>query len=339
VSTSSLIAGAGLTGGGALNSSTSVTFDVGAGTGILVAADSISFDTSLLSSYLTGSGTLNTVAVWNGGFTQRSGLIVDDGASLSATVPSVAGLGGAISLNAGESTAAAGGQFDITAGEGTVGGLIGLTAGSGIGGGGVGGDVKLTAGYGAAGSGYVRIGNPVNGSSGSLGMLNLTTDRNFFFPDVEGDIWVDTSGVNPGLSGIVSDPILVWSPANPGGGFKMFHQQGSSVLASMVLTGAGILDFTVAGAGPKFFRFNSTGSSKVIDVVGNANVSRINNMAVVDTGAPSGLQSLDIRIDKVLTVTGSTTLTGGTTGGTNTGDDTAAVSGSVLPIIFAHMGA
>ena len=43
-STSSLIAGAGLTGGGALNSSTSVTFDVGAGTGILVAADSIAVD-------------------------------------------------------------------------------------------------------------------------------------------------------------------------------------------------------------------------------------------------------------------------------------------------------
>jgi len=45
-STSELIAGAGLTGGGALNSSTSVTFDVGAGTGILVAANSVAVDTS-----------------------------------------------------------------------------------------------------------------------------------------------------------------------------------------------------------------------------------------------------------------------------------------------------
>ena len=65
-STSTLIAGAGLTGGGPLNSSTPVTLNVGAGTGILVAADSISFDTSVLSGYVTGSGTNQRLLKWNG---------------------------------------------------------------------------------------------------------------------------------------------------------------------------------------------------------------------------------------------------------------------------------
>lgn len=48
VSTSDITAGAGLTGGGALNSETSVTLNVGAGTGITVNADSISISSSYL---------------------------------------------------------------------------------------------------------------------------------------------------------------------------------------------------------------------------------------------------------------------------------------------------
>lgn len=75
-STSQLVAGAGLTGGGALNSATSVTFNVGQGTGILVTADAIAFDTSVLSSYVTGSGTTGRTPIWTGASALGDGKVV-----------------------------------------------------------------------------------------------------------------------------------------------------------------------------------------------------------------------------------------------------------------------
>jgi hypothetical protein len=65
-STADIIAGAGLTGGGPLNSSSAVTLSVGQGTGILVGANTISLDTSALSGYVTGSGTDQRLLKWSG---------------------------------------------------------------------------------------------------------------------------------------------------------------------------------------------------------------------------------------------------------------------------------
>ena len=61
VSTSTITAGAGLTGGGPLNSLTSVTLNAGAGTGITVAADSISISSSYLGANPTGTIGLTAV--------------------------------------------------------------------------------------------------------------------------------------------------------------------------------------------------------------------------------------------------------------------------------------
>ena len=65
-STATLVAGSGLSGGGPLNSGTDVTLNIGAGTGIIVGADSISFDTSVLASYVTGSGTSGRIPKFTG---------------------------------------------------------------------------------------------------------------------------------------------------------------------------------------------------------------------------------------------------------------------------------
>ena len=60
-STSTLVAGSGLSGGGPLNSGSDVTLDIGAGTGITVGADSISLSASYLGANPTGTVGLSVV--------------------------------------------------------------------------------------------------------------------------------------------------------------------------------------------------------------------------------------------------------------------------------------
>jgi len=187
-STSSLIAGAGLTGGGALNSSTDVTFNIGAGTGILVSSDSIAFDTSVLGGYVTGSGTSQRISKWTvTGSVLGDSRISDDGTSISMAGDYHSGVqdgqllieganvgtgqGGPVAFTGGNSTAnpGSGGEFIAQAGAGTTsggyvsidagdatvdgtGGAAQLTGGDGIGAGKTGGPVLIASGLGTGGA-------------------------------------------------------------------------------------------------------------------------------------------------------------------------------------------
>jgi len=159
-------------------------------------------------------------------------------------------------------------------------------------------------------NGDLRIYNPGTTIASMFDTSLVPVDTTYILPACNfgfAQLWVDTFGLEPGLSAI-DDPLLTWTPLNNGGGgFKayaggfgghsfQFGQNGSTGLVTAA-AGSGGWQFTGGG-----------GLAQILEVVGKLKATRFNNLAITDN--TNGSQALNIALNKILTLSNTVTFAG-----------------------------
>ncbi len=230
VSTSNLVAGAGLTGGGPLNATTSATLAVGAGYGIVVAADTVAVDTTVI---LAGSGTANKLPKFTGATTLGNSLASDDGASFNITAANVAANEGA--------------TLDLFGGAGALPGFLAFTGGDGLTGNANGGGVILTGGasFGSGQGGGAAFTGGAGGSTGLGGDVGFQAGAGGSTSGAGGSASLISGSAQAGNSngGAITLKLGAGSGSGIGGVLDVQNSLGASLVS---VTYAGVATFTAS---------------------------------------------------------------------------------------------